>query len=105
MERLGTELGKRFDDLIAIQQPQCPSCGAQLPRRKPGVRARIEQLMRVLKMARLTELTAELARVNALRGRSHGGRIPEGPDLLAPERLAGTILQAVIERPEKAWPD
>jgi hypothetical protein len=101
LERLATEHGRQFDPLIEVQQPRCSSCGTELPRRKPGARARLEALMRALQMPEFDAMRAELRRINDLRGQSHGGAIPNGRDVLAPEQLANTIVRAIIEHPER----
>jgi hypothetical protein len=51
--------------------------------------------MRVLDME---EQVGELNRINDLRGRSHGGEIPDA-DALAPEQLAGAILRGIVDDP------
>lgn len=101
LERLASELGRRFDDGILVEQKRCPSCGADVTDRRPTIRPRLQALMAALDMPEQRDLTAELARINRLRGRSHVGEIPEGTDLLAPERLAIGIVRAVIENPGK----
>jgi hypothetical protein len=101
LERLASELGERFDDQVVVEQRRCPSCGADVTDRMPTIRPRLEALMGALDMPERSDLTAELARINRLRGRSHAGVIPEGTDLLAPERLASGIARAVLENPQK----
>jgi hypothetical protein len=99
LERLATELGSRFDDKIVVEQRRCPSCGADVTDRRPTIRPRLHALMGALEMPDEHNLKSELARINGLRGRSHVGEIPEGTDLLAPERLASGIVRAAIEDP------
>jgi hypothetical protein len=101
LERLATELGSRFDDKIVVEQRRCPSCGADVTDRRPTIRPRLHALMGALDMPGQRDLKAELARINRVRGRSHVGEIPEGTDLLAPERLASGIVRTVIENPGK----
>lgn len=101
LERLGTELGARFDNEIEGEQRRCPSCGDRITDRKPTIRPRLEALMGALGMPEKEKLAAELSRINGLRGRTHRGAIPEGPDLVGPERLANAILRAVFEKPDK----
>jgi hypothetical protein len=99
LDRLARNVGKRFDDQIVVDQRKCRSCGADVTARKPGVRQRVEELMRVLDLPELDHLVAELKRVNDVRGDSHGGDLPDGSELLAPERLASVILRAIVDDP------
>ena len=101
LERLAGNVGAAFDDQIEVEQRTCPSCGADFTERIPSPRRRLEALMRALRLRGADDLAEELRRINALRGRSHGGDIPDGFDLLAPERLASVILQAIVDAPER----
>jgi hypothetical protein len=97
LDRLAGKVGARFDDQIVVEQRKCPSCGADVTPRKPGARRRVEELLQVFGRA---ELVPELNRINELRGRSHGGDIPDD-DLLAPERLGSAILEGIVSNPER----
>lgn len=89
---------------IPIQRA-CPSCGAEITERTPGPVQRLQALVRALGLPEPDDLAAELRRINNLRGRSHGGHIPDGVDLLAPERLASTILHGIVSDPDASLPD
>jgi hypothetical protein len=99
LERLAGNVGAGFDDQIEVQQRTCPSCGADITERIPSPRLRLEALMRVLALPDADDLADELRRVNKVRARSHAGDIPDGFDLLAPERLASVILEAIVADP------
>jgi len=99
LERLAGNVGSLLDDQIVVEQRHRPSCGADLTDRKPGARQRLEELIRVLHLREADDLVDELNRVNKVRGRSHGGHIANGLDLLAPERLASAILRGIVADP------
>jgi hypothetical protein len=99
LERLAGNVGAGLDDQIAVEQRRCPSCGADITERIPSPRRRLEALMRAVGLPEPDDLADELRRINELRGRSHGGDIPDGFDLLAPERLASVILGAIVDHP------
>jgi hypothetical protein len=99
LERLARNVGARFDDSVVVEQRLCPSCGADVTDRTPSPRRRLEALLRALELPDADALAAELLRINELRGRSHGGDLPDGTDLVAPERLASTILRSIVDDP------
>jgi hypothetical protein len=101
LERIAGNVGARFDDQVAVEQRTCPSCGAGITERTPGPVQRLKALVHALGLPEPDDLAAELSRINNLRGRSHGGHIPDGADLLAPERLASTILHGIVSDPER----
>jgi hypothetical protein len=99
LDRLAGNVGKRFDDQIEVEQRSCPSCGADVSWRPRTLVPRLEALVRALGLPEPDDLGGELRRINSLRARSHGGYIPDGADLLAPERLASTILRGILSDP------
>jgi hypothetical protein len=99
LERLATNVGSKFDDSIAVEQRFCDRCGAAVTTRKPGPRQRLEALIDALALPAGASLKEELARINRARGKSHAGKIPEGAELLSPEKLAEQILRAIAATP------
>jgi hypothetical protein len=101
LERLAANVGSVFDGQIVVEQRRCQSCGADITDRRPTLRPRLEKLVHELALPQARDLTNELARINNLRGRSHAGEIPDGSDLLAPERLAAAILKGIVSEPTR----
>jgi hypothetical protein len=99
LERLAGNVGAKFDDQVEVEQRTCRSCGEDISARTPGPVQRLEALVRALGLPKPDDLAGELRRINSLRGRSHGGYIPDGADLLAPEGLASTILRRIVSDP------
>jgi hypothetical protein len=101
LERLANNIGSRFDDQIIVEQRSCAQCGAAITSRKPSPRRRLEALADALALPTRSNVTAELGRATAIRGASHVGKIPNGTDLMLPERLAEQFLRAVVDQPTK----
>ena len=101
LERLATNVGSRFDSQITVEQRACERCGAPITSRRPGPRQRLLALVNALALPNSSDLAEELARLHDIRGASHGGTIPDGADLVSPERLAEQILRAIVTEGEK----
>ena len=104
LERLATNVGSKFDNKIPVEQRFCDRCGAAITGRKPGPRQRLEALIDALALPAGPSLKVELARVNGVRGKSHVGKIPEGAELVSPEKLAEQVLRAIVASP-RSIPD
>lgn len=100
LERLAGEFGKLFDTDVEVQQRTCGACGEPVTERRPGMKQRVVALARRLPLDSTEEFERELARLNRLRGATHGGTLPAPEDAAGPERLAGQLVHAIIENPE-----
>jgi hypothetical protein len=97
LERIATSVGSQLDNSITVDQRHCDNCGHPVTDRKPTVLPRLNAVASAVGLS----IQDELKRINRVRGRSHIARLPEGSEVMQPERLAGLIVERIIADPSQ----